>query len=61
VSTTGIAGPSGGVAKKPVGLVYIGITFNQKTVVFKKNFLGNRKQIQKNTVIFCLKEISKLL
>ena len=61
VSTTGIAGPSGGVAKKPVGLVYVGITFNQKTVVFKKNFLGNRKQIQKNTVIFCLKEISKLL
>jgi PncC family amidohydrolase len=61
VSTTGIAGPSGGSAKKPVGLVYIGITFNNKTVVFKKNFLGNRGKIQRDTVMFCLKEISKLL
>ena len=61
VSTTGIAGPSGGTAKKPVGLVYIGITFDKKTLVFKKNFVGGRKKIQKDTAIFCLKEINKLL
>ena len=33
ISTTGIAGPSGGSNKKPLGLVYIGITFNKKTFV----------------------------
>ena len=61
LSTTGIAGPSGGTPKKPIGLVYIGITFNKKTLVFKKFFLGGRKKIQKDTVIFCLKEIDRLL
>ena len=61
VSTTGIAGPSGGSRNKPVGLVYIGITFNKKTFVFKKQFNGNRKKIQKETVLFCLKEINNLI
>jgi len=61
ISTTGIAGPSGGSKNKPIGLVYVGITFNKKTIVFKKKFNGNRKKIQKDTVIFCLKEINKLI
>ena len=61
ISTTGIAGPSGGSINKRVGLVYIGITFNKKTVVFKKQFNGNRKKIQKETILFCLKEINNLI
>ena len=61
VSTTGIAGPSGASKNKPIGLVYIGITFNKRTLVFKKKFDGNRKKIQKDTVKFCLEEIKKLI
>ena len=61
ISTTGIAGPSGSSRNKPLGLVYIGITFNKKTFVFKKKFNGNRKKIQKETILFCLKEINNLI
>ena len=46
LSTTGIAGPEGGNEDKPVGLVYMGITINNKTIVKKYIFNGNRQQIR---------------
>ena len=46
LSTTGIAGPEGGSEDKPVGLVYMGITINNKTIVKKYIFNGNRQQIR---------------
>ena len=46
LSTTGIAGPEGGSEDKPVGLVYIGITINNKTIVKKYVFNGDRQQIR---------------
>ncbi len=46
LSTTGIAGPEGGSVEKPVGLVYIGITINRKTIVKKYIFNGDRQQIR---------------
>ena len=61
ISTTGIAGPSGGTKSKPLGLVYIGITFNKNTFVVKKQFRGSRNIIQKKTILACIKEIEKLI
>ena len=46
LSTTGIAGPEGGSEEKPVGLVYMGISINNKTIVKKYIFNGDRQQIR---------------
>ena len=55
ISTTGIAGPTGGTKEKPVGLVYIGIATTNKTEVKKFIFSGDRLQIKKNTCSAALK------
>ena len=50
ISTTGIAGPSGGTKAKPVGLIYFGIKYRNKTIILEKKFKGSRIQIQQKTV-----------
>jgi nicotinamide-nucleotide amidase len=54
LSTTGIAGPSGGTVEKPVGLVYMGISCNGKTKVYKKQFNGDREKVRVRTCLTLL-------
>lgn len=49
VGITGIAGPGGGTAKKPVGLVYAGVCINGETEVIKMNHSGNREEVREKT------------
>ncbi|MCL2285751.1 MAG: competence/damage-inducible protein A [Firmicutes bacterium] len=46
LSTTGIAGPDGGSAEKPVGLVYIGLCINDKVESEKFNITGSRNEVR---------------
>lgn len=57
LSTTGIAGPEGGSEEKPVGLVYMGITINNKTIVKKYIFNGDRQQIRNRACKILLNDL----
>jgi len=56
VAVTGVAGPGGGVEKKPVGTVYIANGKNEEKVVCKKyQFDGSRNNVRRMTIISALK------
>ena len=61
ISTTGIAGPSGGTKVKPVGLIYFGIKYRNKTIIIEKKFKGSRIQIQQKTVKAIFTTLEKLI
>jgi PncC family amidohydrolase len=47
LSTTGVAGPTGGTKRSPVGRVFIGIASGKGIGVKKLDFKGNRREIKK--------------
>ena len=50
VSTTGIAGPGGGTANKPVGLVYIGLCRGNRRRAVKLDFSGGIHKNSRETI-----------
>ncbi len=58
VSATGVAGPSCSEAK-PVGLVYIALSTEEKTVYKKLNLIGDRGRIRRLTVKHIMNMIIK--
>jgi nicotinamide-nucleotide amidase len=47
VGITGVAGPGGGTAEKPVGLVFHAVASDAGTEVIQRNFPGDRKRIRR--------------
>ena len=54
VSLTGIAGPDGGSAEKPVGLVWFGLATKDGVRTEKAIFRGDRAQVRAQAVIHAL-------
>ncbi len=46
ISITGIAGPTGGIPQKPVGLVYIGFAAPDETLIRRYTFTGGREAVR---------------
>jgi nicotinamide-nucleotide amidase len=46
LAVTGIAGPGGGTARKPLGLVYIALARSQGTAVARHIFFGRREDVK---------------
>jgi nicotinamide-nucleotide amidase len=66
-SVTGVAGPSGGTAQKPVGMVCFGFankasaSASATTSVYTKHFVGDRAQIRAQSVEFVLAALLRVL
>lgn len=61
LSTTGIAGPGGGTAEKPVGLIYIGCFIKGKVQIRELRLHGTREENRQDTVTETLKLLNDIL
>lgn len=68
VSATGVAGPGGGTADKPVGLVYIGVAYagpwgteTSFSMTAQHVFDGDRRSIKRQTVTACLEALAEAI
>jgi nicotinamide-nucleotide amidase len=61
LAVTGIAGPSGGTKKKPIGTVFVGLSSENTTFSREYRFQGTRNQIRMNTSAMALDWVRRYL
>ncbi len=61
IAVSGIAGPTGGTAEKPVGTVYIGIASKNEKKVTKYHFTGSRVDIQEQSTLTAIDFLQNFL
>jgi nicotinamide-nucleotide amidase len=61
LSTTGIAGPTGGSLEKPVGLVWIGYSDRSETLAVKFNFGDDRRRVKERAAQAALELVRRRL
>jgi nicotinamide-nucleotide amidase len=49
LSTTGVAGPTGGTKRAPIGRIFIGLANGRRTWVKKLDLKGNRREIKEKS------------
>ena len=58
-SVTGVAGPTGGTAAKPVGMVCFGFATANGVTSFTQHFKGGRSAVREQSVNFVLSELAR--
>ncbi len=57
VSTVGLAGPGGGSPEKPIGLVYVGLAWEDGVSSLSFSWAGSRSEIQSRTAKMALNKV----
>lgn len=61
ISVSGVAGPGGGSAEKPVGLVWFGFSLNGQVITEKQQFDGSRQHVREQAIAFALRYVLQWL
>jgi nicotinamide-nucleotide amidase len=61
LSTTGVAGPTGGTKRSPIGRVFIGFTNGRRTWVKQEDFKGSRRKIKEKASERSLEFLYKII